>query len=978
MSGGVNVRWWTLAIATGSLLLFIIVPRLHTSASVGLGDARKAMLQGNWTAVIDAVQQISEDSAEYAPAVLLHVEALLELDRPHAAWQLLEQTDAGISQLASRPLAKQPSERLSLKARAAFETGRLEAAFQCYGSLADDHTVETDAMRRLALIHRICGRRWESQKIYAALLRQGALNQNELVVLADLERPIDIGEMVAQWNSAAHDDPGRQLSQLAAQYTDGQTARLTSDLKDYVRAHPQDTGGQALLGQCLVQSVDFPIWFQNLPEHVRQNPDVWLACGRRLTRQSQPELAARCYWQALKLAPSSRRAHYELGQLLTSLDDPRAAHVTQRAQLLFDLAEHLDRLLTAPQDETALRQTAENLQQQGRLWEAAAWAVLAQQHNPNLRWPDQLRQTIISQLTPQAPLMLPAAQLVTEVDPPDWADIRDALTGADRTDSSVPQSDARPQFSSTAAGPAFGYRNGGDATTGGARMFEITGGGIGVLDFDRDQWPDLFFPQGGDWPPGRATPPETFSERDAIYRNHRGQGFALCVEAGIPAGGFGQGCAVGDFNNDGFADLLVANIGGNQLLLNLGDGTYRDVTPSAGLHRQDWTTSCGMADLDRDGTPDLFHVNYVTDEDVYTRVCQSHSCSPGVFQGVPDELLIGDGQGRFAAPSAASPVSAGNGLGLIIAGISDHDALDVFVANDQVQNAYLHNQTDVPGQLQLDSTALASGLAYSDDGLAMACMGIAGGDANGDGRLDLFVTNFRDEPNTLYLQNPGRLFVDATRISGLRGASLPYVGWGTQFLDADNDGRLDLAVVNGHVDPFPEEDGGYAMPTQLFHNRGQGTFTEIAPTTDNTFFSQRLVGRSLVRLDWNRDGRADLAVSTLESNAQLATNSTPDTGHWIRFALVGTQSARDAIGARITISTRVDTRSQQLIAGDGYMASNERCLLFGLGEARLVETVTVQWPCGAQTEFHDLEADCRYTLIEPQPPHAGRIIRDAP
>ncbi|MCR9198354.1 MAG: ASPIC/UnbV domain-containing protein [Planctomycetaceae bacterium] len=269
-----------------------------------------------------------------------------------------------------------------------------------------------------------------------------------------------------------------------------------------------------------------------------------------------------------------------------------------------------------------------------------------------------------------------------------------------------------------------------------------------------------------------------------------------------------------------------------------------------------------------------------------------------------------------------------------------------------------------------DSYQLLEGFTVSEVSAPDALLHLQARAAFETGRLDtaadLFVTNFRDEPNTLYTQNPGRLFLDTTRSSGLRGASVAWVGWGTQFLDANNNGREDLVVVNGHVDAHPEHEGGYAMPPQLFRSTAERTFDLHQARETGDFFAQTLVGRSVVRLDWNTDGRPDFAVSTLTSHARLATNTTHGAGRSLQIRLVGTQSARDAIGSQVSVHLNGQAQYRQLVAGDGYMASNERVLIFGTARHEVAERVQITWPSGRQSTFENLATDRQYTVIEPK------------
>jgi hypothetical protein len=258
-------------------------------------------------------------------------------------------------------------------------------------------------------------------------------------------------------------------------------------------------------------------------------------------------------------------------------------------------------------------------------------------------------------------------------------------------------------------------------------------------------------------------------------------------------------------------------------------------------------------------------------------------------------------------------------------------------------------------------------LAYDADGKALACMGVAAGDADGDGRLDLFVTNYYEESNTLYLQGSSGTFIDATTASGLRAPSYRMLGFGTQFIDGELDGYPDLIVTNGHVEDLSERQVPYKMPPQYFRGLGGGKFAELPAAELGEFFEGKYLGRGLARLDWNRDGREDFVISHLDAPTALVANVSPETGHYLAVQLRGVRSSRDAIGAEVAIEAAGRRRTQWLTAGDGYQASNQRQLAFGLGAEERVQKLHVRWPSGLRQEFNDLAADQVLILVEGSP-----------
>jgi hypothetical protein len=324
------------------------------------------------------------------------------------------------------------------------------------------------------------------------------------------------------------------------------------------------------------------------------------------------------------------------------------------------------------------------------------------------------------------------------------------------------------------------------------------------------------------------------------------------------------------------------------------------------------------------------------------------------------------GDGRFRDVSQASGIVCpnGKGLGIVAADFDGSRRLSLFIGNDGVPNFFFQNQTDRPGaDLRFSEQALVSGLALDGDGLPHGTMGIASGDVNGDGRIDLFITSFSDQANVLFLQQAGHLFVDATRQVGLHHPSF-RLGFGTQFLDADLDGLPDLVLANGHIFEDFARGAPFKMQPQFFRNVAGKRFREVPAEALGDYFRREYLGRGLARIDWNRDGREDFAVSNMNDPACLVTNRTPRHGRHLAVQLRGTASARDAIGATVTIVAGKETWTRQLTAGDGYQASNQRQLVFGLGRHERIDRLVVQWPSGRVDEHPGPSVDTEITLIE--------------
>ncbi len=526
----------------------------------------------------------------------------------------------------------------------------------------------------------------------------------------------------------------------------------------------------------------------------------------------------------------------------------------------------------------------------------------------------------------------------------------------------------RPHFADVteAVGIDFRFHNADDPSTKGRRLIETTGGGVAVLDYDRDGWPDLYFCDGGPWSgDGKPSP-----YPDRLYRN-TGQGRFIDVteSAGLGDRGFSQGVAVGDIDNDGWPDLLVCNLGRNRLYRNNGDGTFSDITESAGLLAEHWSTSAAIADVNRDGIPDIYVVNYLAGERAYHHICGARGvpriCSPADCEAAPDQFYLGLGDGRWENRTAVAGVDGerGNGLGCIVSDLLGDGRTSVFVANDATANFCYVNQGTAGREPRFEETAVLWGLAYSSGGRSQGCMGVAAGDFDLDSRLDLFVTNFYRESNALYRQRPGGVFTDEAVAAGIADVSESLLGFGTQFLDAELDGLLDLVLVNGHIDDLTDQGVAYRMPAQYLRNLG-GRFAEWPAQEAGDYFQRRVLGRGLARIDWNLDGKPEFVVSHLDDGAVLMENRTENAGHFLAVELAGTTSARDAVGAIVTLTANGRKYVRQLTAGDGYMASNHRRIIFGLGKATKIERLEVRWPSGVETELGPLDADRTVHVVE--------------
>lgn len=850
--------------------------------------------------------------------------------------------------------------------------GQLTAAEEQYAYVLKHDPSHISGRQRMAFLLNVTGRKWQAVPHVMWLIQAQSWELNDLIVLGDPERHIDQTEYLEKCLANAPDDLLVRLALASHIAADGDAREAIPALEAIVAAKPERVAAQAMLGELLVGGEEqaFVRWHSRLPEAADSHPEIWYVRGLWWHRQNDARAAARCFWETLRRAPEHRQACYQLGQTLHRLGDSAAGPTSERAGQLVELAQHLESIYYADgRNEARVRRVVQLLEDAGRLWEAWAWAITAMQRHPQARWPKEEAARLRHQLTANLPRTIPDANLALQYDASLY-DLPEQLLagGSPHHDGSTFEKEKTALHfeEETAVGIDFIYHNGSDETTKGARQFEQTGGGVAVLDYDGDGWPDLFLSQGGEWTAGKDRPRPLPQYRDHLYRNLDGQFFMeVGQQAGLEGLDFGQGVSAGDFNNDGFPDLYVANIGRNRLYQNNGDGTFSEVTDRGGITDESWTSSCVIADVNDDGLPDLYDVNYLTGPQIYQRICDGRVCSPKLFTGDPDQLLLNRGDGSFTPIAGPTVPVEGKGLGVVAARLEGDSSLRLFVANDQVANFLLKfsPSSDEQGG-RLEDQALPRGLAFSSDGQPLSCMGIAADDVDRDGRLDFMVTNFRDEPNNLYLQDSPGFFVDAAQTAGLHAVGFPFVGWGTQFLDADLDGHVDLVVTNGHVDDYREENIPFHMPPQFFRNSGDGTFAQLTAGEAGDFFERKFLGRGLARLDWNDDGRMDFAVSNMGAPFSLVSNRSENAGHFFNVRLRGTTASRDAIGTQVEVSADGEHWTKQLVAGDGYMASNERFLQFGLGSATSVNSLRVRWSSGESAAFAALPADSTLVVVE--------------
>ncbi len=504
---------------------------------------------------------------------------------------------------------------------------------------------------------------------------------------------------------------------------------------------------------------------------------------------------------------------------------------------------------------------------------------------------------------------------------------------------------------------------------GGKLLPETLGAGCAFLDYDRDGWQDILLVNGADWPGhNREHKPEPSTLK--LYRNNRNGTFSdVTHSAGLDVEMYGMGVAIGDYDNDGYPDILITCVGQNRLFRNTGKGTFVDVTKSSGLGgRQALSSSALWFDFDRDGLLDLFVCNYVKwspEHDVFCSLDGRHKsyCTPEAYRGETCWLFRNRGNGTFEDVTATSGIFDSSSKSLGVAMLDyDHDGWpDLLVTNDTQPNKLYRNQRN--GTFK--DIAVEAGIAFSAEGRARAGMGVDVADFDNSGNSGVAITNFDNEMTGLYRFSEGGNYVDVAMQSGVGQASKDKLGFGCVFLDADLDGTLDLAVVNGHIDDTVRNVSGvgYAQPPQLFLNSGKGTFVDVAAEVGGGF-SQAKVGRGLAYGDFDRDGDLDLLITTNNGPAYLYRNDQTAGNRSIRVHLVGTKSNRDAIGTAAKIFHGTSSQARLVKGGSSYLSQSELPVTFGLGKRDKIDRLVIEWPSGRTEEYKNLAAGRAYECVE--------------
>lgn len=929
--------------------------------------ARRMLTVGDWDGAADAAYKALLQDPDSFDAMLVAGEAEAGRGNHQRAVELASSID---------PEWRLAEKAINLHARSLYELNRASDAADVLLAGLERMPIQWRWRHRAWVLLSRVGRREEASLQAEYLCRHGQATEQELNSLirrtesfpTRLEKGDDISKYFA---------PG--LGMARWYFTRLEYRRALEELRPEYESGFRTAAASALYGRLLAetQSQDqIPSWIAacDLPK-VERLGDYWAALGTYFFDTRQYEASAKALLEAVLRNPTDRRSVQRLAKVFAAIGKPEEAEQFRLRGI--DLAQtesHSDSLQTYPATarkeklETRKRLMRQMLELE-RPFESLAWALRVYPSHAT-----EQRQSIDRQRTEflssdEALAMMRAASLIG-VDPDDYSmgtAFETLLAGGEQRRSVARSMQvtpiAQPRLVNVAQqmGLNFQWYQDLQINLASIPIHESIGGAIAVIDYDLDGWPDVYLAQGSGEPPTNKC-----TRSNQLMRNRNGRFVDVTRPADVQDFNFGSGLAAGDVNQDGFADLFVGSLGHNRLLINNGDGTFRDATNRLGEIADRFTTSLAIADITGDALPDLFECIYIEMEGAFAlpkvgadgRETQP---SPLEHYAQSDRWYSNLGDGRFAAHEIPREVARpGTSLGLIVTDFDNSGGNAVFVGNDVRPNHFLvHTGKDL-----LANSADALGVANGFSGAANGCMGIAAGDYNLDGTLDLHITNFNQESANLYLQSPSGGFTDFAVRYRLDELSMPYVGFGTKAIDIDRDGWLDLAVTNGHIFDMRDYGEGFQMPPQLLMNRG--AHFELAAVDDGSgYWDKQYLGRAMAVLDFDRDGASDLMINHLDQPLALLRNETETEGQGLRLELVGTVSERDAVGARVVVTAGGQQRTAWVTAGDGYLCSDESMVEFGLGRDAKVTRIEVHWPSGQQQSF-DGRAPGRYLIVEGQ------------
>ena len=807
----------------------------------------------------------------------------------------------------------------------------------------------------------------DRRQLFALLRRRGSFPFEGLEIKDQAPQPEKVSQAILA-QAREHFD-GRELNQAYS---------LLQPLMSEGWPHPEHAAMFAMVLAERQAFAEMPAWLRSCPNAITGYAGFWTSIGIWLENENDFQSAAGAFLTAIEIDPTYYPDYQHLAFCLSRLkhDKEWIGRIRERGgsvkkstvmAIMSEREKNGERYLVA---------LTKALQQLGRPYEMISWQeFLSRKAGAPQDYLNGLiqKRTQLNQVAELREMIMQDRRMGLEAKdfPRPSSDVIRSLAKLDRGSSSVPSATPSIQSSHIAfadvakqLGIDFQYRNNQDPQVIHLRIHESLGSGIAVLDFDLDGLPDLYFGQGGGDPPTKVA-----AVSNQLYRNEASKFVSVTQTASCEDRGYTTGIAAGDINQDGFPDLFVGGLGVNRLLINQGDGSFRsEKIFERADHR--FTASVGIADVTGDHLPDLIETNYVSDDEIYKPLPVPESgipsgTSPLNYRAASDRIWVRDGIKLRRLELETSGQSPAASLGLVVSELDGSPGNEIFIACDAYPNRFW--SLDKSGSdINWIEKAAVSGLAVDHARINTAGMGVASGDLDGNGRMDLHVTNFWEQSSTLYMhQSPG-LFRDLAPRYQLTSVTHPMLAFGTQTMDANLDGNLDLLILNGHIEDYSKLGHPFRMKPQFLVGTGRGFEIALNEAPDSQYFGQKRLGRALATLDFNLDGRIDFVAGHLSSPIALMKNTSSTSGNWVKFQLVGTESERDAVGCKVSVTCQDRTWAAWVTAGDGYYSSNQKTVHVSIGELSSIDKVTVDWPTGKSEELAASEANQSYLVVEGQ------------
>ncbi|MEO9930190.1 FG-GAP-like repeat-containing protein [Rhodopirellula bahusiensis] len=962
---------------------FEVSKDIHSDAASepSLQHAQRLLASGNSSEALRELHSLLLKQPDQLDVIALTAQTERSLGNMDSAIALLDESAARLPE-HGRTL-------LSNSAAWSAETGDYQAAITRYQKLLDSEPADVNSLRSIAALQNEIGHRFEANEHLRRLMQLSPMTTVELLCL------VNPGQQIHDSQQSRAKPSQKALAIAYENLDENQFQRALETLEDSPTFSDQDPDLLALRVRILTEMGrldEATSAFADAPEQCRAFPDYWIAEG--IWHQANRDLGAaiQAFQKAVELETLHQAALRRLAAALQSNgSDDEASRVSERAQLAKDLSELAASTVNRQGNVGRSCQIlSQQLQQIGLSFQSLAWRFNAiayttpqqarvDQHLASLR---RLKQSLNSPETQLAQRIgLPPA----EPSSTDWDSLvasRDMTIEPNRIaeqETSSTQQSIHPHFENIASrvGLNFQYRNASPPVEKNFLLHQPLGSGLACFDYDLDGRTDVYAAQGD----GDAIEPGMSSN---YLARHLGDSFIdVTTFAEVDDRGYSMALTTGDINQDGFADLVVGNMGRNSLFLNQGDGTFRSISVDNSWEAGRYTTGLAIADVTGDSLPDIIEINYVDDQRIFDPIQFDSNGQPirlpgpMQFSAAEDRVFVSHPDGSFEGQSirelAASSTDAHRGMGLVVGDFDADGDNEMFVANDQTQNQLwdrtssgLHDDADKSLRPNFQDIGTLSGVAYGVTGQPLASMGIAAGDFDGNQTLDFHVTNFDDELSNLYLQQSDHLYSDGVFPTGLDEHSRTMLGFGTQAIDFENDGDWDLVIANGDIEDHRPTKPMFQMPTQLLANQNQ-RWVSTSPEDSTGYFAREHLARSVARFDWNQDGLMDLLVGDLVEPLALLENQTTTDHRWLQLKLIGTQTERDAIGARVHFHLDNAKLLRTVQTGDGYMSRNENLISVGIPANQSVHRIEIIWPSGTRQSFDNVSMERRALIIESQP-----------